>query len=344
MFAGAAREAVFSKPEVAARIQKDFIPVALKASTMGNPPPGIEGEIYRELRRTCAAPQGICVMNSAGKAIAWTLGFDDDSGVSEFFDYTLRRFAETPNSGATTERFQRFPSVQMDDAPDKKTVLEIPATHAETERCAGDLQTGPLTLPGRIVGRAYGDDGKPLSEVRTQDNYIEDTLEFSKAMQDQFLAAAANAPAHFRIPMALAREIVANAYLGMLDVNPLGGDRVRAQLLEESIQFWGGKSPDGRIIITGTSLVRAKNRDGVPGDEGRLWSHEVALKWQGFADTDELGIQEIVLVAQGDEKLKWGGPGSAVNPNAADNPVANLLGGRPIDRSCAVRYGATAKR
>ncbi len=29
----------------------------------------------------------------------------------------------------------------------------------------------------------------------------------------------------------------------------------------------------------------------------------------------------------------------AVNPNAADNPVANLLGGRPLDLSCAVRYG-----
>ena len=68
------------------------------------------------------------------------------------------------------------------------------------------------------------------------------------------------------------------------------------------------------------------------------------LNWHGFAQIDDQGIREIVLSARGDEKLKWGGPGSHVSPNAADNPVAHLLGGRPLDISSSVRYGITAKR
>ncbi len=41
MFAGAAREAVFSQREVVRRVNRDFIPVALKAGLVNNPPSGI---------------------------------------------------------------------------------------------------------------------------------------------------------------------------------------------------------------------------------------------------------------------------------------------------------------
>ncbi|MGI9239790.1 MAG: hypothetical protein ACR2RV_03255 [Verrucomicrobiales bacterium] len=327
-----------------ARIRKDFIPVALKAATMGNPPAGIEGQIYRELRRTCAAPQGICVMNSAGKALSWTLSFDDDDSLVEFFNHTKNRYDENPDSGLGCERYRRFPTAKMDDVADDGVELEIPLAHASGERCPGELPFGDGSLAGRIVGRAYGDDGKPISDARTQDNYIEDTLEITRPMQDQLLTAAKNAPGRFRIPDSLAREIVSNAYLGMLDVNPLGGDRVRAELLAESISFWGEKQADGQLSIFGKSTVKAKNRDGTPGDTGRLWSHFVDLKWRGFAALDELGIKEIALVAEGQEELKWGGPGSAVSPNAAENPVAHLLGGRSLDFTTTARYGVSAKR
>jgi hypothetical protein len=81
VFAGAAREAVFSKAEVIKRVNADFIPVALKAALLNRPPADGEGLLYREISRSRPAPQVICVVNSAGKVLAWTLMFDDDSSV-----------------------------------------------------------------------------------------------------------------------------------------------------------------------------------------------------------------------------------------------------------------------
>ncbi len=81
MFAGAAREAVFSNPEVARRIKADFVPVALKAGLVNNPPVGPEGLLYREIGRSKPAPQGICVANSDGKVLDWALMFDGDKSV-----------------------------------------------------------------------------------------------------------------------------------------------------------------------------------------------------------------------------------------------------------------------
>ncbi|NNM28045.1 MAG: hypothetical protein HKO57_00865, partial [Akkermansiaceae bacterium] len=91
MFAGAAREAVFSKPDVIARIRRDFIPVAVKAGRVQNPPPRIEGDLYRELKRSQPAPHGIAVLNAAGKVLAWSLMFVDDAEVLNFLDHTRER-------------------------------------------------------------------------------------------------------------------------------------------------------------------------------------------------------------------------------------------------------------
>lgn len=327
-----------------AKIQEGFVPIALKAAQMGRPPAGIEGQLYRELRRTQAAPQGIGVMNSAGKVLAWTLGFDNEQCVTEFFDQSKVRYEANAKSPVDTLRYRRYPSVEMEAVPDDGSVFALPPAHGEGERCPGNLRRGPGALPGRIVGRAFGDDGLPLSEVRTQDNYVEDVLEISKPMQDELVEASRAATGRFKVPAAIARELVENAYLGMLDVNPLGGDRVRALLLELSIDFWAEQVADGRLKITGKSLAHAKNREDIPSDAGRLWNHRVELDWRGFAELGDGRIDEIILSASGHEKLQWGGPGSHVSPNAADNPVAHLLGGRPLDLSCAVRYGVSAKR
>ncbi|MDG2125223.1 MAG: hypothetical protein P8J87_16080, partial [Verrucomicrobiales bacterium] len=134
------------------------------------------------------------------------------------------------------------------------------------------------------------------------------------------------------------------AYIGMLDVNPLGGDQVRAQLLHESIAFHAEKQSDQRLVISGSSSVSAKNRDGIPADDGRIWSHAVDLTWHGYIDIDHSGIQEIVLAASGHEELRWGGPGSHVPPDAAANQVAHLMSGHPLELSTPVRYGLTATR
>ena len=70
MFAGAAREAVFSNPDVIRRVNADFVPVALKAGLVNNPPNNDEGRLYQEIGRSKLAPQGLCVINSAGKMLA----------------------------------------------------------------------------------------------------------------------------------------------------------------------------------------------------------------------------------------------------------------------------------
>ena len=98
MFAGAAREAVFSRADVIARIRKDFVPVALKAALVNNPPNNAEGRLYREIGRSKPAPQGICVVNSAGKVLAWALSFDDEQAVPAFFDHALKRYRAQPDA------------------------------------------------------------------------------------------------------------------------------------------------------------------------------------------------------------------------------------------------------
>ena len=50
----------------------DFVPVALKAGVVNNPPYDEEGRLYREIGRSKVLPQGICVINSACKVLAWT--------------------------------------------------------------------------------------------------------------------------------------------------------------------------------------------------------------------------------------------------------------------------------
>ena len=98
MFAGAAREVVFSDREVVQKIRDNFVPVALKAGLVNNPPGGVEGALYREIERTKAAPQGICVMNSGGKVLDWALSFDDHDAMRKFFDYAVERFRENSDA------------------------------------------------------------------------------------------------------------------------------------------------------------------------------------------------------------------------------------------------------
>ena len=88
MFAGAVRETVFSRPEIIRRVNAQFVPVALKAALVNNPPPGLEGKFLAEISRSKPAPQGVCVANASGKVLAWALSFDDDTQVPKFLDFT----------------------------------------------------------------------------------------------------------------------------------------------------------------------------------------------------------------------------------------------------------------
>ncbi len=344
MFAGAAREVVFSNPAVIKRIKTDFIPVALKAANVQNPPAGKEGEIYKELLRTRPAPQGICTMNSAGKVITWSLSFDNQESILQYLSHAKKRFANAPKGDLDAERFRRFPSVKMQDVLGNGQLLQIPKRHRKGEQCPGELRQAKGSLKGTIVGRAFDSKGHPLQGTRSQDNYIEDVLEITAKMQSELLQAARNANGRFRLPASLVREFVANAYLGMLDVNPLGGDSVRAELLSQSIEFWAETNDTTRLTISGVSKVSAKNREGIAADRGRKWTHLVDLKWHGYIDLEAeyKGVREIILSAHGNEQLKWGGPGSRVSPEAAKNPAAHLPAGRWLNISGAVGYWISA--
>ena len=334
---------MFSNPDVIARIKNDFIPVALKAGKVMNPPAGLEGALYREFKRTQPAPQGICVANSAGKPLSWTLMFEDDPSVLKFLDHAQQRFRTFPDGSKAfaTERFMRFPKHKLADAPDSGTLLNVPDGHAESEQCPGDLPFGENSLLAKVVGRALGSDGAPLSDARTQDNYVEDRFEIPEAMQRAFLNAAKDADGdECRVPAELARLIAANAYLGMLDVNPLGGHYSGGETTTEHLNLWAKRLSESTFLLWGTSSVAATQAPDRRADDGRVWEHKVDLVWRGYLETGGSGFRELSLIADGDEVLRWGNRNQDTSARPA---VANLPGGKPIHFSGRVRYGILAK-
>ena len=225
MFAGAAREVVFSNPEVVRRVNAEFIPVALKAAHINQPPAGAEGELYAEISRSKPAPQGICTVNSAGKVLAWALSFDDDASILKFLDHTLDRYRLAPGAEnpVTAERFMKYPSGKLADVKDTGKLATIPERHAKDDRCPATPLLERGTLVGRIIGRALGEDGKPIADTIRQEHYMEARFEIPVVVQEQLASAVKGAGGkRFRVPSRFARSLITHAYLGQLDVNPLG--------------------------------------------------------------------------------------------------------------------------
>ena len=164
MFAAATREVVFSNPAVVRRVNEEFIPVALKAAMVNNPPRGIEGKLYAEIGRSKPAPQGICTVNSAGKVLTWSLSFDDDANILKFLDHVVLRYKQSPNAErfVTAERYRMFPSHKLPDIEDNGQHVTPPAGHGDQERCPARPALQPGTLVGRIIGRPLDGSGNPL--------------------------------------------------------------------------------------------------------------------------------------------------------------------------------------
>jgi hypothetical protein len=347
VFAGAAREAVFSSEAVVRRVNRDFIPVALKAAQINNPPPGVEGDLYAEIGRSKPAPQGICVTNSDGKVLNWVLSFDDDAGVEEFLDHAARRYKERPDASrpVAAERHMKFPSLKLPDVQDSGRRPTIPERHAAGEHCLGTPIVEPGTLIGRIVGRPLDNEGRPIEKTARQEDYMEARFEVPVGLQRQFTRALADvAPGEsFAVPRDLARSLVSHAYLGQLDVNPLGGRQVGGKTDHEAIEFRGRRaSGDGKrqsVHVTGTSVVAGSQGDGGVRTDGRLWEHRVQLEWEGYIDIEGDRFTQLVLTAEGTERLRWGSRRFSLNP---EPDVAHLMAGHPIDLNADVRYGLIA--
>ncbi len=234
MFAGAAREAVFSNSDVIRRDNAHFVPVALKAGLVNNPPDDEEGLLYREIGRSKPAPQGICAVNSAGKVLAWSLMFDDDKSVLAFLDHAAKRFSDYPDARKpfAAERYMKYPSMKMDDVEDSGRVLPVPEHHAIGKHCPGAPPIGRGTVLARIFGRALDKNDKPVADTLLQENYIEDRFNIDVPTQENLANALADAgKGPVKLPIEITRQWVKQAYMGVLDVQPLDNPgRIKGEL------------------------------------------------------------------------------------------------------------------
>ena len=322
------------------RVNAEFVPVALKAALVNNPPDGDEGLLYREIARSMPAPQGIGVVNSVGKALNWTLMFDDDKSVLAFFDHAQARFARFPDAkgSAAVEVHQKFPSHKRQDVEDSGKVLPIRDQHPAGQHCPAEPPLPKGTVEVRLNGRALDKAGKPVTDTLRQENYVEDRFNVAVPMQEKLAKALADAgegPA--KLPREVTRQWVKQAYMGVLDVQPLdnpsppGGSKGELKRCSFSATKVGdGKGPTvWRVAGESEAFIDENMANGSRGD-----MHEVKLTWHGFIEMDGNRMTRLALSASGTEKLKFG------SARAGDgNEVAILPGGRRIDMRTDVRFG-----
>jgi hypothetical protein len=192
----------------------------------------------------------------------------------------------------------------------------------------------------RVFGRALDKDGMPVADTVRQEHYVEDRFHVPVTMQAGLAEALADAGAkRFRIASDLARLLVSHAYLGQLDVNPLGSPGGQGSLKQS--EFWaqkvgveGGQGPV-QIRVEGRSEALGRSFDHDVGD-GRLWRHEVKLVWEGLIEMQEGRMTRLLLLARGPEKLKWDNQDPDFKQRV---DVARLLLGHPIDLDCQARFG-----
>ena len=337
MFAGAAREAVFSRPEVIRRIGEDFVPVALKAGLVANPPPSIEGRLYREIKRSQPAPQGIAVANSDGRLLHWAMSFDDEDSIGDFLSYSLERYAKHPDASrpVATERYMRFPSRKLNDVADRGPDLQIPHAHTKRSPCPAERRVPKGTVIARLVGRTLEENGRLSNRTNEQEHYVEDLFDVPPELQSALARALTRAGSErVAIPDALARLLVHNTYLGQLDVAP---SRAADDL---HVELWVRRMEDSPWLrLEGSSRIKAgvRQRRG----DGASFRHEIELTWEGFFRMEGERMTELVLLARGTEKLQWGN--RAFRSMQSESDCAHLMAGSPIDLACEVRYGIVGR-
>lgn len=308
----------------------------------------MEGQLYAEIARSKPAPQGICVANSAGKVLTWALSFDNESSIPKFLDHALARFATSPDSRepVTAERFLRFPGHKMNDVADNTGPIQIPETHSHDERCPAAPVVEPGTLVGKIIGRPLDSAGDPIAQTTRQEDYMEARFEVPVGVQRQLARTLADAEATepAELPEEFARALVSHAFLGQLDVNPLGGRQTGGRTDAQSMSFFAHHVSTENSVrkyrLTGSSDVAGGPSAIGVGTDGRQWEHQVILRWEGYFDLHADRIVQLVVVAEGSERLRWGNQrfGQSNEPD-----VAHLMAGHPIDLDCNVRYALSAK-
>src|SRR5439155_10159441 len=154
---------------------------------------------------------------------------------------------------------------------------------------------------------------QPIDDTVRQEHYVEDRFDVSISTQRKLARALSEAGTNrFRMPPELARLLMAHAFLGQLDVNPLRASAKAKTHLRQG-EFWAEKvGSDGsapiRIRIEGTSEVAGAENAGRRGkrSDGRNWAHEVQLTWDGLIDMQGDRITRLLIEARGSGKLPWG--------------------------------------
>ncbi len=339
MFAGAAREAVFSKPEVIRRVRQDFIPVSLKAGLVNRPPDNEEGRLYREIARSQPLPQGICVVNPAGKVLEWVVSFNGDQEVIAFLDHSLKRYHEYPDASkpVAAERFMHFPNRKLDDVMDNGEALPVAERHAAGTHCPATPPIPEGAIEASLVGRAFDKEGQPRPDQLSQEYYVEERFIVPPRVTGKLAELlSVKEKQEVAFPEALFRPFVAHAYLGVLDVAPIfnpGPSKGELLTCEFSAKRVAGS--EGLWRITGKSDTSHDDRmcNATPGD-----LHRVQLDWDGFVLVDSGQVTEIVVSAKGRERLKFG-----TERNLAKSDVSYLPSGHTIDLDSRVRYGIVAE-
>ena len=206
----------------------------------------------------------------------------------------------------------RFPSRKLADVKDSTGALKIPERHKK-DRCLGRPGVEKGTLVGRIIGRALDPKGKPLQDTLRQEHYMEARFEVSAAAQKSLAMALGKAGEKpFAVPDTFSRAMIQPAFLGQLDVSPLGdvpGSQNKTRewkLTAQRVGTTNGKRV--RVHLRGTSHVAGHESRVGRRMDGRIWEHEVTLKWEGslVIDTRSQRITQFVAVARGTERLRWG--------------------------------------
>ena len=340
MFAGAAREAVFSTPEVIRRVNAEFVPVSVKAALLHQPGTEAEGRLMQAIGRSGPAPQGLCVLNTDGQVLDWVMMFDNEQAVLDFLDHALKQFAEHPDGqrDLATERFMRFPSLKIETMTEPAKFEAPPAKHAAGHDCPQAPAQPAGTLAVRVQGRAQQADGKWFPDTTRQEHYSEDRFTISTGLQKEVAESLAGAKAEpVKLPEAFARLLTQHAYLGQLDVQPLQNPRgAEAEL--RRCEFWAqrdAQSP-GLFRLAGQTEVKTgvKQRQ----NDGATFYHEISLGWAGILELDGPRLKQLLATARGAEKLQWG---SATDFRGDD--VSRLPAGRHVDLAGGVRYGIVAE-
>ena len=361
MYAGAAREAVFSVPAVIRRVNAGFVPLALRAPLVNGAdrvPDPDEKWLYQRLNRAKLAPQGIAVLNASGQVLAWVQMFDDDKRVLDFLDHARKRFLEHPDTKrpVVTERYMKYPSARVSEYRDETKVPPvIAAGHPKGKSCpaeGGKEAVPPGSLVARLVGRALDGRGKPVADTVRQEHYVEDQFSVTPEVQKALLKALSSAgTARVRLPEDFSKLCATHAHLGHIDVRPclcLIKGRAENKGTWKRCAFWarvaGGAPRPAAGAGKATTLWRVEGQSEVASAVtiNARGVHDVKLAWEGFIEIKGKRLTRLILSGHGTEKLQFAKDDHPLK-RAGGAEVAFLPAGRPIDVNCRVRYGISAE-